>query len=141
MAVAHNPDGLAPLPEITTGLDAPGRRLLLISCAGDRTHGTIAEMARVAAGKFDHYVCRSYPNTRGRAPQEVPEILQAALMAAGVVETAIDVVPHAGTAIERILDMAGASDLVVLPSSRKEFQTLHQRFVATQSALKQDARA
>ena len=141
MDFAHNPDGLARLAEFTSGLDVQGRRLLLISCAGDRTDGTIAEMARVAAGKFDHYVCRSYPNTRGRAPQEVPEILQAALMAAGVVETAIDVVPHAGTAIERILDMAGASDLVVLPSSRKEFQTLHQRFVATQSALKQDARA
>ena len=138
---AHNPDGLARMAEFTNGLQVEGRRLLLISCAGDRSDETVADMARVAAGKFDHFVCRSYPNSRGRNPQEVPEVLQATLLTEGVVQTAIDVVPHAGMAIERILELAGPSDLVVLLAARKEFQTLHQRFLAIQSAQKQDVQS
>jgi hypothetical protein len=44
-------------------------------------------------------------------------------------------------AIERILELAGPSDLVVLLAARKEFQTLHQRFLAIQSAQKQDVQS
>lgn len=137
---AHNPDGYVRLTEFTRALKVSGKRLLLISGAGDRPDEVIANMARAAAGKFDHYVCRSYPRTRGRNPEEVPAIQRAALLEEGVPEFAISVEIDAGRAIDLILGMAGPSDLVILPLSRSEFESTHQRFNAMQAGVKNNDR-
>jgi UDP-N-acetylmuramyl tripeptide synthase len=135
---AHNPDGYARLTEFASGLKVSGKRLLLISGAGDRPDAVIANMARSAAGKFDHYVCRSYPNTRGRDPREVPAIQRAALLEEGVPESAISVEIDAGRAIDLLLGMADATDLVMLPLSRSEFESTHQRLIAMQAGVRKN---
>lgn len=48
--------------------------------------------------------------------------------------------PDSGRAIERILGMAGPSDLVILPLSRTEFDATHQKFLAMQTLTKKDGR-
>ncbi len=139
MDYAHNPDGIARMTEFVEGLHVSGRRLLLIAGPGDRDDEAISNTARAAAGKFDHYVCRHYPDTRGRGPREVPEILRMALLNAGVPDAAISVEINSSKAIERILGMAGPSDLVILPLNRGEFEATHQRLLAMQSRQKAEA--
>jgi len=129
---AHNPDGIARLSEFASRLPVKGRRLLMIAGPGDRGDEGIGDMARAAAGKFDHYVCRHYRNTRGRQDHEVPEILRAALMQAGVAEEAISLQMDTAAAIDDILNMAGPSDLVVLTVDHKEFESTNLRLQALQ---------
>lgn len=140
MDFAHNPDGLARLTEFTSGFPVEGKRLLMLAGPGDRTDEVLGDMARAVAAKYDYYVCRSYPNLRGRKPGEVGAIFRAALLAAGVPDAAIIVEPESGRAIERILGMAGPSDLVILPLSRKEFEATHQRLLIMQSGAKTNDR-
>jgi UDP-N-acetylmuramyl tripeptide synthase len=134
---AHNPNGVARLAEFARDLPISGRRLILLAGPGSSSDEVIADMARAAAGQFDHYVCRSYPNTRGRAPEEVPRILHAALTGAGVPETSITTEPDAAAAAARILDMAQPSDLVVLQLSRREFAPANTHLLALRAKAKQ----
>jgi len=127
---AHNPDGVARLAEFARRLPVQGRRLLLLAAPGDRSDEIIGDMARAAAGHFDHYVCRSYPNTRGRAPDEVPAVLRSALLEAGVQGQAVTIEPAAEAAVDRILAMATGQDLVMLQLSHREFETMHARLQA-----------
>lgn len=127
---AHNPDGIARLAEFTDSFPVTGRRLMLIAGTGSRTDDTIAKCAQAAAGHFDHYVCRSYPNLRGRQPDEVPAIVHSALLDAGVPESSISHYADALQARQAILDMAAEDDLVVLQLSSKEFKPVHQQLTA-----------
>ena len=129
---AHNPDGIARLSEFASSLPVKGRRLLMIAGPGDRSDEGIGDMARAAAGKFDHYVCRHYNNTRGRQTHEVPEILKAALLKAGVEEQAISMQLDSAAAIDDTLNLAGPSDLVVLTVDHKEFEPTNTRLLAVQ---------
>ncbi len=129
---AHNPDGIARLSEFVAALPIKGRRLLMFAGPGDRDDKVIGDMARAAAGKFDHYVCRHYTNTRGRGPEEVPNLLRDALLIAGVPDTSISVELDSKQAIERILDMAEPKDLVVLTVDHKEFETTNMLLCSMQ---------
>jgi cyanophycin synthetase len=130
---AHNPDGIARLAEFARRLPVAGRRLLLLAAPGDRSEEIIGDMARAAAGNFDHYVCRSYPNTRGRAPDEIPEVLRSALLQAGVPSQAVTIEPGAEAATDRILGMAAPHDLVILQLSSREFEAMHAHLLALRS--------
>lgn len=140
MDFAHNPDGLARLTDFTSGFHVDGRRLLILAGPGDRDDEALGDMARVVAGKCDYYICRTYPNLRGRKPGEVARILRTALLAAGVPDSAIAIESDSSRAIERILAMAGPSDLVILPLSRNEFEATHQRLLVMQSGVKTNDR-
>jgi len=129
---AHNPDGIARLSEFAAALPVKGRRLIMLAGPGDRSDEGIGDMARAAAGKFDHYVCRHYNNTRGRGVEEVPKLLKAAFLEAGVSETAISIEPDPSAAIDYILNMAGPADLVILTVDHKEFEATNRRLFAMQ---------
>ena len=127
---AHNPDGIARLSEFVAALPVKGRRLIMLAGPGDRSDEGIGDVARAAAGKFDHYVCRHYSNTRGRGPDEVPNLLRAAFLEAGVTQSAISIETDSARAIDRILEMAEPSDLVVLTVDHKEFESTNRRLFA-----------
>lgn len=135
---AHNPDGIARLAEFTDSFPVTGRRLMLIAGTGSRTDDTIVKCAQAAAGHYDHFVCRSYPNLRGRQLGEVPAIVQAALLDAGVPESSISHYTDALQARQAILDMAEADDLVVLQLSSNEFAPVHQQLSALRARQASD---
>jgi cyanophycin synthetase len=88
---------------------------------GDRRDEEFFSGAEALAGHYDHYVCRNFHNTRGRPETEIPELMKAGLLAAGVPEDAITIVPDSSKAIDHCLDMATAGDLIVLCIYDPEF--------------------
>ena len=104
---AHNPPAVQAMVDLVDRLDVEGRRLLVFAAPGDRRDEDIATVATVAAGHFDHYIVRRDDNARGRGPQEVPDMLRASLLAAGVSDDQIDVIPDEVEATDRALAMAG----------------------------------
>ena len=68
----------------------------------------------MAAGHFDHYLCRRDDETRGRKSDEVPRMLRSALLEAGVPAQKVEIVPDEQEAVGTALRMARPGDLVLL---------------------------
>ncbi len=114
MDYAHNADGFRKLRAFIDTQQATGRKIVMMAIPGDRQDADIMAAASELAGHFDHYVCRNFVKMHGRQPGEVPGLLQAGLVQAGVSESAITLVPDATEAIHFSLDLACAGDLLVL---------------------------
>jgi len=111
---AHNPAAVSVMCDLVDRLDVEGRRILVLAAPGDRRDQDISEIGTLAAGHFDHYICRSDDNPRGRQPDEVPRMLKEALLAEGVSESAIEMVADEQKATNAALEMAKPGDLVVV---------------------------
>ncbi len=113
---AHNPDGLDQLLRVARALQ-PARLGVLLGQAGNRDDDAIAELARTAARYApDVIVIKELPLLlRGRAPGEVPALLERALLAAGVPAERIVAEPDEEAAARRLLDAAQPGDVIVLP--------------------------
>lgn len=112
---AHNPDGIRRLAPVVDGL-GPGRRLLVIGQAGDRTDALLSAFAASAAGlRCDRYVVKEMTAyARGRVPGEVPARLEAGLRAAGVPSAAIVRAADDVDAARQALAWARPGDVLVL---------------------------
>ena len=104
----HNAHAVAAMADLAQRLDVTGRRIVVLAGPGDRRDEDLVAIAQAVAGRFDHYICRRDDNLRERAPDEVPRIQAAALMAAGVPEQAISVIPDEQEAIDAALNMGAA---------------------------------
>src|SRR5664279_2198743 len=71
-------------------------------------------VAAAVAGKFDHYFCRRDDALRGRDGDEVPRIIASALIAKGVAETAITIIPDEQEAIDAALRSGEQGDLLLV---------------------------
>jgi cyanophycin synthetase len=115
---AHNPDGLRGLLQVAAAHRTAGGRLgLLLGQAGNREDAEIRALAATAAAFApDRIVLKELPGMlRGRAAGEVTVLLRAALHAAGVPESALQLEPDEETAARGLLAWARAGDAVVLP--------------------------
>jgi cyanophycin synthetase len=130
MDYAHNPDGMEKLCDFIDKMNVPGRRMLLYASSGNRTDHEIAQHALSAIGHFDHYICRGYSKLRGRKPGEVPAMMKAALLDAGVAEECITLIASSEDGPRHILGMALPGDLVVLSPSTSEMDTMWQEIVS-----------
>jgi cyanophycin synthetase len=111
----HNPVAVRCMVELVTRLEVKGRRLCLLSAPGDRRDEDIVEIARLAAeGDFAHYVLRRDARRRGRGDDEVPRMLEAALLEAGVDAQRIDVITHEPEALDFALKLARPDDLLLV---------------------------
>jgi len=110
----HNPAAVATMTGLTDRLEVEGRRIVVLAAPGDRRDEDIREIARLAAGHYDHYVCRRDDNPRGRDGDEVPRLQREALLEAGVPEERIEVIPDEVEATARALALAKAGDLVLI---------------------------
>ena len=110
----HNPTAIEAMCRLVEQLDPQGKRICVVTLPGDRRDEDIAEAGRIVAGVFDHYICRRDDNLRGRAPDEVPKLMRAALIDNGVAETNISIVPEEENAVEAALQMAEPNDLVLI---------------------------
>jgi cyanophycin synthetase len=110
----HNPAAVRAMGDLVKQLDVKGRRILVLAAPGDRRDEDIAEIARVCAGRFDHFICRRDDNRRGRKSDEVPQMLRSSLLAAGVPEQSIEVVPEETQAVDRALSLGRPGDLLLI---------------------------
>ncbi len=110
----HNPHAIQAMVELVENLKPRGRRIVVLTAPGDRRDQDIREVARTVAGKFDIYICKRDDSLRGRGPTEVPDILRAGLLAAGVKDEAIQIVPEEEKAVQAALEQARPDDLVLV---------------------------
>ena len=110
----HNAPAVDLMAQLAQRLDVAGRRLVVLAAPGDRRDQDILDIARAAAGRFDHYVCRRDDRPRGRGHDEVPKLLRDGLLANGVPADRIDVLPDEREAHEHALRLAQPGDLVLL---------------------------
>jgi UDP-N-acetylmuramyl tripeptide synthase len=114
---AHNPDGLAGLLKVARQLQGDGRLALVLGQAGNRTTADIQELARTAAAfRPDRVVVKEAETyLRGRQPGEVPAILEAELLLAGMPRAAVELCMTELESVQRLLDWARPGDVLVLP--------------------------
>jgi cyanophycin synthetase len=110
----HNPAAVEAMCRLVERLDVVGRRICVLSAPGDRRDEDIFEIGRIAAGYFDHYICRRDDQQRGRRPEEVPQLLREALLANGVQPDQVQVIPSEEAATDTALRQAEPGDLVLL---------------------------
>jgi cyanophycin synthetase len=111
----HNADAVEQLCQLANRMDVKGRRICVLSAPGDRRDIDINAIGEVAAAaNFDHYICRRDDSRRGRGDDEVPRMLEAALEAAGIASSRIDVIVDEQQAIDSALHHALPGDLLLI---------------------------
>jgi cyanophycin synthetase len=112
---AHNPHGLAAISEVTGGIPAR-RRGLVIGQAGDRDDAAIREFARTAWSTTPDRVfikeMESY--LRGRDRGVVPALIEAELRSAGAAPESLERHPSEMDAVRAALAWARAGDVLLL---------------------------
>jgi len=113
MDFAHNTHGMHRLCEFVERIEVSGRKFLMLQARGDIEDKYVRGIATAAAGHFDHYVCRSHPLHPGPVENKAPDILKAALLDAGVGEQQVTVTTDPMFAVDTMLKMGSAGDLLV----------------------------
>jgi cyanophycin synthetase len=111
---AHNAHAVGVMADLAERLDVRGRRIVVVAGPGDRRDEDIREIALAVAGRFDHYICRRDDGLRGRASDEVPNMIAAVLRGKGVAEDAISIIPDEQEAIDAALRMGQPGDLLLV---------------------------
>jgi cyanophycin synthetase len=111
---AHNPAALTSLCDLVGKLEVRGKKTCIISAPGDRRDQDVLEMATIASGYFDTFICKRDDNARGRGSDEIPLLLKKGLMGAGVKAKNIQIVPGETDAIDYGLSHAEENDLLVI---------------------------
>jgi cyanophycin synthetase len=110
----HNPSAVELMCGLAGRLEVTGRRIVVLAAPGDRRDEDVRAIAHAAAGQFDRYVLRRDDSLRGRAPDEIPALLRAALLEAGVPADAMDVIPDEREATDHALRLAEPGDLLLV---------------------------
>jgi cyanophycin synthetase len=111
---AHNAHAVGAMADLAQRLEVRGRRIVVVAGPGDRRDEDIKAIAEQVAGRFDHYLCRRDDALRGRAPDEVPNMIAAVLRAKGVSGGAITIIPDEQEAIDAALRMGRSGDLLLI---------------------------
>jgi cyanophycin synthetase len=111
---AHNPAAVKMVCDVVDRYDINGRKIVVLTIPGDRRDEDALEVARIAAGRFDHYICRRDDNLRGRGAREIPELLRRGLIDAGVPEDHVEIVESEEEANLVALEMARGGDLLLI---------------------------
>ena len=112
---AHNPHGMAALVALAQRIPAR-RRLVMVGQAGDRSDEAIRQLARAAWALDPDYVILKEMDEylRGRAPGEVPALLEEEFLRLGVAPHAISKVGPDLAGVRSALEWARPGDLLVL---------------------------
>jgi cyanophycin synthetase len=110
----HNAAAIHAICQLVDRLEVTGRRICVLAAPGDRRDEDIRAIADEANGHFDHYICRADDRRRGRGEDEVPGMLRDQLLANGVQDNSIEIIPSEVTSVATALDIAQEGDLVVI---------------------------
>lgn len=111
---AHNPAAFRVISEMVDRMETKGSKIAVISMPGDRRDEDIQESAETLAGHFDAYICKADDNRRGRGEDEIPQLMRNTLIANGVDENSIRVIPDEQEAVATALETAEEGDLLVV---------------------------
>jgi cyanophycin synthetase len=111
---AHNPAAVRAMCHMVDRFDVENRRIVVLAAPGDRRDEDIRDIADIAAGHFNHYICRCDDNRRGRGPDEIAMMLKNRLLEKGVPAIAIEVIPDEQEATRRALEFAESGDLLLV---------------------------
>jgi cyanophycin synthetase len=109
----HNEAAVGAVVDVVDRLKPRGRRIVGVTCPGDRRDEDAVAIARKVAGHFDVYICHRDDNLRDRGPDEIPELLRDALIAEGVAPEAISIIGEEDKALDAALEQAQPDDLVL----------------------------
>ena len=109
----HNPAAVLAMVNLVRRLEPKGRKIVVLAAPGDRRDEDIRETARMTAGHFDFYVVRRDDALRGRGPDDVPKMLEKALLDAGVPASKITRIQSESEALDHALKLAKRDDLVL----------------------------
>ena len=110
---AHNPAAVKMVCEVVDRFDVTGRKIVSLAMPGDRRDEDILEVAGIAAGHFDYYICRRDDSLRGREKREVPELLRKGLIDNGIDADNIEIIEDEQEANQHALNIARAGDLLL----------------------------
>ena len=110
----HNAAAIHAICQLVDRLEVTGRRICVLAAPGDRRDEDILAIADEANGHFDHYICRADDRRRGRGEDEIPAMLRDQLLANGVEDSAIEIIPDEVKAVATALEIAQEGDLVVI---------------------------
>jgi cyanophycin synthetase len=110
----HNPAAVEAMCSLVRKLEVTGKRILVLGAPGDRRNEDMEAMCRIVAPVFDHVIVREDDDRRGRAPMEVAKILEKGLLAAGLRERQIEVVPEEDKSLDHALRTARRGDLILV---------------------------
>ena len=134
---AHNPAGIRGLLGVAEHLRRHGRIAVLLGQAGNRKDADLRDLAAALAAFGPDLVVikEELDYLRGRAPGEVPAILQAALLHAGLPESAIAFGTSDGDAARRAIAWSRPGDVLALlmhaRKARTELLALFERMRQT----------
>jgi cyanophycin synthetase len=111
---AHNPAAVSAMCGLADRFDVEGRKIVVLSAPGDRRDEDIREIAKIASGHFDHFICRCDDGRRGRGDDEVAVMQKEVLLEAGISADRIDVIPDEQEATMRALEIAESGDLILV---------------------------
>jgi len=111
---AHNPAAVRAMCGLVDRFDVDGRKTVVLAAPGDRRDEDIRDIAEIAAGHFDHYICRCDDNRRGRGVDDVAIMQKNKLLELGVSADHIEVIPDEQEATTRALESAAPGDLVLI---------------------------
>ncbi len=114
---AHNPEGLSGLLNVAARLPRTGRLAVLLGQAGNREDADIELLAATAARFHPDLVVIKEIETmlRGRTLGDTSAVIRAALLHAGMSESALEVCLSEIDAVRRVLAWARPGDVVVMP--------------------------
>ena len=114
----HNPhavDAMCTFVDQLRDTLRPGaRRIVVLAAPGDRRDEDIEAIAQRASRSFDHFVCRSDDDPRGRGRDEVPLLLRNALHVAGVEPRSVQVIEDEQQAVEHALKLCKPGDVLLV---------------------------
>ncbi len=111
---AHNANAVEVIVKLVGNLEVHGNRICVLAAPGDRRDKDVEDIARAAAGAFDHYILRRDDALRGRGHDEIPQLLAKILEENGVPENTIEIVAEEPRAVARGLERAESDDLLVI---------------------------
>ncbi|MFC4699533.1 cyanophycin synthetase [Glaciecola siphonariae] len=111
---AHNPAAISTIASLASRLEVKGKRRIVMAMPGDRRDEDIQQAASIVAGTFDSYICKADDDRRGREHDEVPRLLKETLMAKGVAEDDIMLIPSERDAVEAGLKSCMPGDLLII---------------------------
>ena len=109
----HNEAAIGAMVDLVDRLKPRGKSIVCVTCPGDRRNEDVLDIAAKVAGHFDTYICHRDDNVRGRAPDEMPRLMRAALIELGVPESAITIIEEENEALDAALNMAQRDDLIL----------------------------
>ncbi len=121
---AHNPPAYQNIIDLISRLGHK-RCLFVFDVVGDRRDEDLVEICRLIAPACQHAIVYEDKQLRGRAPGELMDLVENALVENGLGGDAVQKISDETAAIERALTMARKDDLVCIMSGRVEEVIAH----------------